>query len=374
MENEEKGTNKQLTMCQTGPGGIALVTGLRRADQAGGITATTAKAAPSTQLDVGLALDLIDVVNANPSDPGAPTALNNACVIYEKLFQFGEATKCYERLYGSYPDSEWGKEALWNASRNHYRFFEFDQAVKGYLTVAQDPKFAQSEHRKEALGLAASMLDNDQQYARAADLYKKYSDAVADKPQDSAQAYFFACNAYEKANDIRALQRLPQGLHQALRQAAGGGRVRRAGVHEAGRDHRARQQEQDRGARRLQARARRVHRAQAAARDAGRRLRGQGRLHDHGGEVQGLSEEGAEVRQQARPGQEDVRRVRRRGEGAQRGLPEDLGLQGRDLDAGVVPPLGRRLLRVRAEADQGGRRAARRAQEAGEAGVQAEPR
>ena len=165
----------------------------------------------STELDVGLALDLIDVVNANPSDPGAPTALNNACVIYEKLFQFGEATKCYERLYGSYPDSEWGKEALWNASRNHYRFFEFDQAVKGYLTVAQDPKFAQSEHRKEALGLAASMLDNDQQYTRAADLYKKYSDAIADKPQDSAQAYFFACNAYEKATDLRALQRLPAG-------------------------------------------------------------------------------------------------------------------------------------------------------------------
>ena len=173
-----------------------------------------ARPAPSTQLDVGLALDLIDVVNANPNDPGAPTALNNACVIYEKLFQFGEATKCYERLYGSYPDSEWGKEALWNASRNHYRFFEFDQAVKGYLTVAQDPKFAQSEHRKEALGLAASMLDNDQQYTRAADLYKKYSDAVADKPQDSAQAYFFACNAYEKANDIAQVQRLPQGLHQ----------------------------------------------------------------------------------------------------------------------------------------------------------------
>jgi len=141
------------------------------------------------------------VVNANPKDAGAPTALNNACVIYEKLFQFGQATKCYERLYKDYPDSEWGKEALWNSSRNHYRFFEFDQAVKGYLTVAQDPKFAQSEHRKEALGLAASMLDNDQQYERAADLYKKYSEAVSDKPQDSAQAYFFACNAYEKAKE-----------------------------------------------------------------------------------------------------------------------------------------------------------------------------
>ena len=225
MENEEKGTHKELVMCQSGPGGIAIVTGAAQPAKAGEKPTEGAKTPTkslSTELDVGLALDLIDVVNANPKDPGAPTALNNACVIYEKLFQFGEATKCYERLYSTYPDSEWGKEALWNASRNHYRFFEFDQAVKGYLNFAQDPRFAQSEHRKEALGLAASLLDNDQQYMRAADLYKKYSDAIADKPQDSAQAYFFACSAYEKAHQPVPAARLPQGLHQEVRQAAGG--------------------------------------------------------------------------------------------------------------------------------------------------------
>jgi cellulose synthase operon protein C len=203
LENEEKGTNKELTMCQDGPGGIAIVTGIAT-PKPGEKTAagTGAPSKISTQLDVGLALDLIDIVNANPKDPGAPTALNNACVIYEKLFQFGQATQCYERLYADYPDSEWGKEALWNASRNHYRFFEFDQAVKGYMTVAQDPKFASSDHRKEALGLTASLLDNDQQYARAAEMYKKYSEAISDKPQDSAQAYFFGCSAYEKAHDV----------------------------------------------------------------------------------------------------------------------------------------------------------------------------
>jgi tetratricopeptide (TPR) repeat protein len=201
-ENEEKGTNKQIVMCQSGPGGIEIVTGgaVPRAKPGEKPAPGTVKPPPTT-LDVGLALDLIDVVNANPKDPGAPTALNNACVIYEKLYQFGQATNCYERLYADYPDSEWGKEALWNASRNHYRFFEFDQAVKGYMTVAQDPKFASSDHRKEALGLTASLLDNDQQYARSADMYKKYSEAISSKPQDSAQAYFFACNAYEKAHD-----------------------------------------------------------------------------------------------------------------------------------------------------------------------------
>ena len=205
MENEEKGTSKELTVCREGPGGIAIVSGVATSapgtKQAGGAGGAKPPQKISTELDVGLALDLIDVVNSNPKDSGAPTALNNACVIYEKLFQFGLATKCYERLFKDYPDSEWGKEALWNASRNHYRFFEFDQAVQGYLQIADNPKFAQSEHRREALGLAASLLDNDQQYPKAAELYKRYSEAITDKPADAAQAYFFACNAYEKAKD-----------------------------------------------------------------------------------------------------------------------------------------------------------------------------
>lgn len=241
MENEEKGTSKELTVCREAAGGIAIVSGVAApgastpADAAHpGEPGKPAAGKISTTLDVGLALDLVDVVNANPTDSGAPNALNNACVIYEKLFQFGEATKCYERLYRDYPDSDWGKEALWNASRNHYRFFEFDQAVKGYLQLADSPKFAQSEHRKEALGLAASLLDNDQQYGKAADLYKRYSDAVADKPGDASQAYFFACNAYEKAKDqVRQSQCLKDFIKKFANQPAAGDHVVQAYMKQA---------------------------------------------------------------------------------------------------------------------------------------------
>jgi len=203
MENEEKGTSKELTVCREATGGIAMVTGTGGARTPGAPGQAAAKPGGkiSTELDVGLALDLLDIVNANPKDENAPTALNNACVIYEKLFQFGEATKCYERLYRDYPSHRLASDALWNASRNHFRFFEFDQAVQGYLTIAEDPKFKGYEHRKEARGLAASLLDSDQQYIKAADLYKKYSEDIADKPEDSAQAYFYACTAYEKAKD-----------------------------------------------------------------------------------------------------------------------------------------------------------------------------
>jgi TolA-binding protein len=206
IENEEKGTERQLTVCREGGGGIAMVTGTGA--QTGAPGAAPRPGAPpaaggkvSTEMDVGLALDLMDLVNQNPQDPDAPKNLNNVCVIYERLYQYGEATRCYERLATSYPDSGEGKDAVWNAAKNNERFFNFNAAVNGYLKIAEDPKFADHEHRKDALGLAATLLDNDQQYSRAASLYRRYSDAIADKPADSAQAFYFGCNAFEKMND-----------------------------------------------------------------------------------------------------------------------------------------------------------------------------
>lgn len=203
IENEEQGTERKLTMCEEGSGGIALVTG--GPGSTPGTPGTTGGQAPrggvSTEIDVGLALDLIDLVNANPKDDDAPTNLNNACVIYERLFQFNEATKCYERLAKDYSTSPLALDAVWNAARNHRRFFNFDQAVGYYVTIAQDPKYANFEHRKDALGIAAQLLDNDQQYDRAATMYLKYADNVADKPGDSAQATSYACNDYKKLKD-----------------------------------------------------------------------------------------------------------------------------------------------------------------------------
>ena len=200
IENEEQGTERKLTMCEEGSGGIALVTGGPAA--AGGDGKPGApRGGVSTEIDAGLALDLIELVNANPKDEDAPTNLNNACVIYERLFQFNEATKCYERLAKDYPASPLALDAVWNAARNHRRFFNFDQAVGYYVTIAQDPKYASYEHRKDALGIAAQLLDNDQQYDRAATMYLKFADTVADKPGDSAQAMSYACNDYKKLKD-----------------------------------------------------------------------------------------------------------------------------------------------------------------------------
>jgi TolA-binding protein len=209
QENEEKGTDKQLTMCRDGAGGIAIVTGVAAPKAAGpgapgapGAAPSGAASKVSTELDEGLALDLIDLVNENPKDSDAHKNLNNACYTYQKIFKLGEATKCYERLARDYLDTPEGKEAVWLAAKAHEQFFEFDQAVTGFLKIATDPKFSQSEHRKEAIGNAAVLLDNDQQYQRAAGLYKQYSDTISDKPADAAQAHFQSCSAWEKLKDV----------------------------------------------------------------------------------------------------------------------------------------------------------------------------
>ncbi len=200
-ENEEKGTSKELVQCKEAAGGIAIAIGGVKASATPGGKPSGPQKSLSTEMDVGLALDLIDLVNQNPKDPDAPTNLNNACVVYEKVYQFGEATKCYERLARDFPDSNLSKDAVWNAARNHRKFFNFDRAVTLYQQIATEPKYAGYEHRKEALGLAAMLLDNDQQYARAADFYKRYSADIADKPSDAGQAYWYACNDYDKLKD-----------------------------------------------------------------------------------------------------------------------------------------------------------------------------
>jgi hypothetical protein len=73
--------------------------------------------------------------------------------------------------------------------------------VQLYERIADDPAFATSPHRREALGIAATLLDNDHEYARAADLYKRYAAVVGLSAREAGEASFAACAAYEKMND-----------------------------------------------------------------------------------------------------------------------------------------------------------------------------
>jgi TolA-binding protein len=141
------------------------------------------------------------IVDGDPKGTDADKALNNAAVCYEKSKRFESATKIYERIWQQYPNSANAGEALWRTAINYQKFFEFDKAVNNYLILADSQRFASSEHRTDSVYNAASILEYDQAYSRAAKLYLRYSQTVG-KPKEAAEAYFRAGVIYEKMNDI----------------------------------------------------------------------------------------------------------------------------------------------------------------------------
>jgi TolA-binding protein len=142
----------------------------------------------------------LELANQYQSDVNADKALNNAAVCFEKVHRYGEATRAYEQLHERYPNSKLDEEALYRAAVNHERFFQYGEAVSRYLALATSPKYAGSAHRTESLGKAAVLLENDQQYSRAADLYKQYA-ATVGKPDEAATSYFRSAVMYEKLKD-----------------------------------------------------------------------------------------------------------------------------------------------------------------------------
>ncbi len=160
----------------------------------------------------------LKLVDQAPRDKNADRALNNAAVCFETVHRYGEATRTYERIVREYASSELGEEALFRAAINHERFFEFEDAVAGYLALAEAPRYAKSPHRTQALGLAAQILFNDRQYVRAATLYQRFAKSGA-APGDAEAAAFRAALALERA---RKPADAAAALRAFLRDHAGG--------------------------------------------------------------------------------------------------------------------------------------------------------
>jgi cellulose synthase operon protein C len=146
------------------------------------------------------AVAFLGLVDADPKGEDADKALNNAAVCYENSKRFESATKIYERIWRDYPQSALAGEAVWRTAINYQRFFEFDKAVNNFLILADSPRFADSEHRVDSIYNAATILENDQAYARSAKLFIRYSQQVG-KPKEAAEAYYRAAQIYEKMND-----------------------------------------------------------------------------------------------------------------------------------------------------------------------------
>lgn len=143
----------------------------------------------------------IQIVDADPKAEDADKALNNAAVAYENVKRFAAATRLYERIVNDYPDSKFLDDALFRTAVSAQKFFEFDKAVVGYLRLAEDKKFADSQHRVNSLYNAAVILENDQNYAKAADLFKRYAADKSVKREDASEAYFRSCLIFEKMKE-----------------------------------------------------------------------------------------------------------------------------------------------------------------------------
>lgn len=143
----------------------------------------------------------VQLVDSDPKGQNADKALNNAAVAYENSLRYAAATRLYERIVKEYPQSPFVDDALFRTAVNYQRFFEFDKAALAYQTLATDNRFKTSKHRTDALFNAAVILDNDQNYAKAAELYRSYALNPAAKPEEAADAFFRAALATEKLKD-----------------------------------------------------------------------------------------------------------------------------------------------------------------------------
>src|SRR3954468_23467253 len=143
----------------------------------------------------------IQLVEQNPKSEDADKALNNAAVAYEKANRYAAATKLYERIVTDYPTSKFVDDALFRTAVSYQKAFEFDKAAVSYLRLAEDKRFQASTHRTDALYNAAVILENDQNYAKAADLFKRYAAEKTIKREDASEAFFRAGVNLEKLKD-----------------------------------------------------------------------------------------------------------------------------------------------------------------------------
>ncbi|MFH1129877.1 MAG: tetratricopeptide repeat protein, partial [Pseudomonadota bacterium] len=160
------------------------------------------------------------LADANPQSSDADKSLNNAAVCYERSKRFESATKIYERIWQNYRQSPIAGEALWRAAINYQRFFTFDKAVQNFLILADLPRFESSPHRTDAIYNAASILENDQAYAQAAQLFLRYA-SVVNKPKEAAEAHFKAGLIYEKMNDFPAAVKTFRQYNQSYESVPG---------------------------------------------------------------------------------------------------------------------------------------------------------
>ncbi|HJK96734.1 MAG TPA: tetratricopeptide repeat protein, partial [Polyangiaceae bacterium LLY-WYZ-14_1] len=173
------------------------------------------------------AMMLVQAVNDEPDHPEAPLALEKAATALEKVSRFQSAFQLYRRIIDEVgprrsedPEQQAELDAIvgyayFQLAYNANRFFDFDTAVDYYSALADSRRFRQSTDdrvrgwRESALINAAIILEQLQQYRRAADYYDRAEDLVTE-PEKKRQASFKKAEMAFKqrawSNAIRAMR------------------------------------------------------------------------------------------------------------------------------------------------------------------------
>lgn len=142
----------------------------------------------------------LSILEENPDNEFADSAINNAAVAYEKVQRYDSASKLYERLVKEHPKSALADNALFRVGLNAERFFNLDKATESYLELIQ--KYPKSPRRADAIYNAALALENTQRYEEAANQYQRYCKLFPDR-EDAPQVCFRAGVVYEKMGQPR---------------------------------------------------------------------------------------------------------------------------------------------------------------------------
>jgi tetratricopeptide (TPR) repeat protein len=159
---------------------------------------------------------LVAAVDAEPNHPQAPLALEKAAIALERTSRFESAARLYSRIIDEVgprdaadPEQQKNLDAIlanayFRLAFNANRFFDYDRAIENYRVLADSERFKQSqdpgmaERREGALINAAKILEYQQQYARAADYYKRAAEMLKDPAEKRAAYYRVAEMSYKQ--------------------------------------------------------------------------------------------------------------------------------------------------------------------------------
>lgn len=159
-----------------------------------------AMAALAEKKHVEAAHEFISLVNQNPNFEDADKALINAALALQEAHRYEESAQVFERIVTDpkFKKSKYHQTALYNLAENYKRFFNFDKAIWGYKTLYS--KYPTADEARYALFQAAELLEYNQQYDEAAELFTQYVRMYREREESGALSWRVV-NIYKKAGD-----------------------------------------------------------------------------------------------------------------------------------------------------------------------------